>query len=152
MALPLLLHYGLLLVLLVAAYFDYRFKKIPDVITSSGWFLMCLSAIVYMPDMVHALAPILLAGLTFGVLFFVNALVVYVKNAVMFSWGDLLLIPVYAGYVAYLKALSPDFLTALVLPFFLLFCYRLLLFRRKDMGTAFAPFLFVAALIVVQVG
>lgn len=133
----------LLLLFAAAAWFDYKERRIPDLITSTAWALIvcywCL-------DPFMALKLIAGAGVTFAFMYFVNNLYRF------FAWGDILLFPVYVSYVI---LLSPSVLM-IALPFMLLGAYVFFEIARgnkeiKKQNIPLAPFIFGAALIVFAV-
>lgn len=131
----------LLLIFAGTAYYDYLYKRIPDVFTAIGWFLLTLEAYFFAKP-----EYLTYAGASFAIFFLVNALIAQFKEPVL-SWGDILLIPVYVGYSVFM-ANSPGELTLFLLaPLALLFLYVSVTGKNKNV--ALAPFLFMAALIAL---
>lgn len=135
-----MLEIPLLLLFAAAAWFDYKERRIPDIITSTAWALIVF---LWYFDPFTAVKLIAGAGVTFAGMYFVN-------NAYrFFAWGDILLFPVYVSYVL---LLSPSALT-ITLPFILLGCYVFFEIARgnkeiKKQNIPLAPFVFLSALIL----
>jgi hypothetical protein len=79
------------LLLIICAWFDHKYMKVPDVVVSFGWFWLVISAFIF--DNFDVLA--ILAG-SFAVMFFVNSIVNYYKEAIL-GWGDILGVPIFAA-------------------------------------------------------
>lgn len=132
---------ALLAPLFAAAVFDYKYKRIPDVITALGWLLLSLEAYVFSDS-----EPLLIAGASFAILFSLNAALAYLKEPLL-SWGDILLVPVYGGYCSAVSKSGGEVLLAALLPVFFLFVYVVLTGKNKEV--ALAPFLFLSALVIL---
>lgn len=130
--------YALLGIFAGTAYYDYEHKRIPDVLTAIGWFLLTLEAYFFAKP-----ESLTYAGASFAILFLVNALMAQVKEPVL-SWGDILLIPVYVGYSKFMANEPGELTLFLITPLALLLVYALYSGERKKI--ALAPFLFIAAL------
>lgn len=129
--------YALLIIFAISAYYDIKYKKLLDIVTASGWLLLILFA----SDKVLEYSAI-----SFGVLFFINALAAFGK-APLISWGDILLIPLYVGYVTVFAKTPGSFTLFLLLPLSFLFIFVTLSGRKKDIPLA--PFIFLPALILL---
>ena len=129
--------YILLLVILSAAYFDYKYKRIPDFITAIGWLVLVFTWFFYADS-----APLLIAGASFAILFPLNSFIALRAKPVL-MWGDILLLPVYVAYCSS----TISFTGFLLLPLALLFAYVIV--TGKNTHIALAPFLAVAAVISV---
>lgn len=129
--------YILLLVILSAAYFDYKYKRIPDFITAIGWLVLVFTWFFYADS-----APLLIAGASFAILFPLNS-VISLRAAPLLAWGDILLLPVYVAYCSS----TPLFTTLLLTPLAAMFLYVLISGKNKQV--ALAPFLAFAAVISV---
>jgi len=131
--------YALLGIFAGTAYHDYKYKRIPDVFTALGWFLLTLEAYFFAKT-----EYLTYAGAGFAILFLVNALMAQFKEPVL-SWGDILLIPVYVGYSLFMANAPGEFTLFLLAPLALLLFYSMVTGVNKKVPLA--PFLFLASLI-----
>jgi prepilin signal peptidase PulO-like enzyme (type II secretory pathway) len=127
--------YPLISVFGVAAYFDYKHKRIPDVLTAIGWLVLVFAWFFYADS-----APLLIAGASFAILFFINSYSAFLGKPIV-MWGDILLVPVYAAYCSG----TVSFTAFILLPLALLFAYVTV--TGKNTHIALAPFLAASALI-----
>lgn len=132
-----MLEYFLLCIFGACAYYDFIFKRIPDFITASGWAMLLIFGDGFY-----------FAGFSFTILFFINATLA-LKDKHIFSWGDILLSPLYVTYAFIRVGAGGEFIAALLMPVAVLIVYVILSGKREKI--AFAPFLFVSALIVLAV-
>lgn len=131
--------YPLIAVFLATGYYDYKYKKIPDVFTAVGWLMLLFTYAFYANS-----APLLIAGVSFAILFSLNAFAALMDKPPL-SWGDILLLPLYMGYASSFES-STLFLAPLV-PLVLIALYVAVTGKNKEV--ALAPFLAAASIFLL---
>lgn len=121
-----------------AAYWDYRYKRIPDIFTAFSWILVVLYSFLF-----PSTEPLLMAGASFAILFFINASLAQLKTPLL-AWGDILLCPVYVAYSVFIANAPGELTLLLLLPLVFLFWYVFITGKKEKV--ALAPFLFISAI------
>ena len=119
-----------LVILLVMGYFDYRYRKIPDLLTSFFY-------IIFMFNSFLANVSFEIFIVSFSIIYFLNSIYKRISDKTLFGWADVLVIPVWCSVVY------------LINPIFLIFLFIPILFSIKFNKQPFVTYLCIFYLIVI---
>jgi prepilin signal peptidase PulO-like enzyme (type II secretory pathway) len=142
-----MLEIALLALFAAAALVDYKYKRIPDLVTALIWVLIILNGIFDFNLTVLAVACM---GTVFGFLFLFNTVWINLFNERVYAWGDILLLPTLAGFAVLqfppYALLAPFLPSALGMPAVI---YRIRVKKelKEDIEIRLAPYIFLSAII-----
>lgn len=93
--------------LLGCAYYDLKFKKVPDLLTAALWV-----SLIFLGT-----SAFTIAGVMFGFLYFMNSVIVALKKRFFLSWADVLGVPPFVAVMVSLSAPPILIITPLILSF-----------------------------------